>query len=95
MVIGVLTMELDIPAAQSLKDKRAVLNRIKARTRNKFNVSIAEVEPNNVWNYAILGAVVVSNDQKFCNKVLSQIVNLVEDQFECELADYTTEYINV
>ena len=93
MVIGILTLELDIDHAQSLKDKRAVLNRIKDRVRNKFNVSIAEVEPSNVWNIATLAAVVVSNDQRFCNQVLSQVVNHVQEHGDCVIADYSTDFI--
>lgn len=93
MVIGILTLELDIEHAQSLKDKRAVLNRIKDRVRAKFNVSIAEVEAHDVWNYACLGVAVVSNDQKFCNQVLSKVINHVEEIRDCEIGDVATEFI--
>ncbi|HCN07602.1 MAG TPA: DUF503 domain-containing protein, partial [Lentisphaeria bacterium] len=52
MVLGILTVELDIEHAMSLKDKRAVLNSVRDRVRKKFNVSIAEIEGHDVWNYA-------------------------------------------
>jgi uncharacterized protein len=93
MVLGILTLELDIAHAQSLKDKRAVLNKVKDRVRNSFNVSIAEIEANEVWNLAILGVAVVSNEQKHANQVLSQVVNLVETIHDCSLADYSTEFL--
>lgn len=94
MILGILTIDLDIDHAQSLKDKRAVLNRVKDRVRNKFNVSIAEIEGNEVWNYACLGVVVVSNEQKFANQVLSKVVDLVDEIRDCELGDYGMEFIH-
>ena len=93
MIIGVLTIELDLPEAFSLKDKRMVLNRIRDRVRQKFNVSIAEVDENDVWNRAVLAVVTVSNQQQFCNQVLSQVVNLVEECRDCQMADYSLEFL--
>jgi len=95
MVVGLLTLELAIDHAQSLKDKRAVLNRLKDRVRRDFNVSIAEVEANEVWNYAELAVVIVSNEQRFANQVLSQVVNLVETMHDCNLDDYSTEFLSL
>ena len=59
MVIAVLTVELHIPYAQSLKDKRMVLRRIKDRLQ-KFNVAVAEVEHQDRWQRAQLGIVAIS-----------------------------------
>lgn len=95
MVIGVLDLEIDINHAQSLKDKRAVLNRLKDRLRKKFNISIAEVSDHDVWNFAALGIVVVSNDQRFCNQVLSKVVDSVEPTAECVIADYNMEFVQM
>jgi uncharacterized protein YlxP (DUF503 family) len=95
MVIGVLDLEIDIHHAESLKDKRAVLNRLKDRLRKKFNISIAEVSSHDVWNYANLGIVVVSNEQRFCNQVLSKIVDSVEPLADCVIADYSMDYIQM
>ena len=93
MVIGVLTLELELPGAFSLKEKRMVLNRIRDRVRQKFNVAIAEVDENEVWNRAVLGVVTISNEQAFANKVLSQTVNLVEEIRDCRVEDITMEFI--
>ena len=95
MQIGTLDIELEIAHAKSLKDKRAVLNRIKSRVSNKFNVSIAETEGQNVWNYACLGIAVVTNDQKQSNRVLSKVVDHIEDIGDCEIVDYSMEYLNL
>jgi len=93
MIIGLLTLELSIAEANSLKDKRSVLNRVKDRVHNKFNVSIAEVGAHDVWNYALLGVVVLSNEQKHANQVLCKIADFVEGLRVCELDDFTTEFI--
>ena len=94
MVIGVLTVELDIGGAHSLKEKRTVLNRVKDRVRQKFNVSIAEIEAHDVWNLAHLGVAVVSNEQRFANQVLSKVIDHIDTIRDCSLADYSIEFIH-
>jgi len=93
MIIGVLTLDLDIPAANSLKEKRMVVNRVRDRVRAKFNVAIAEVEENDVWNRAVLGVVTVSNEKVFCNQVLDKVVDEVETIRDCNLEDYSMEFL--
>lgn len=93
MVIGLLTIELEIPEANSLKEKRMVLNRMRDKVRQKFNVAIAEVDENEVWNRAVLGVVTVSNDQVFSNQVLSKVMDLVETIRGCRVEDFTMEFL--
>ncbi len=93
MIIGVLTLDLDIPASNSLKEKRMVVNRVRDRVRAKFNVAIAEVDENEVWNRAVLGVVTVSNEQVHCNQVLDKVVDLVETIRDCNLEDYSMEFL--
>lgn len=93
MIIGVLELDLDIPAAYSLKDKRVVLNRIRDRVRQKFNVAIAEVDNQDIWNHATLGVVTLSNQQRHANQMLSNVVAFVETIGDCVLADVTMEFI--
>ena len=93
MHIGVCTLYLSIPEADSLKDKRQVIRSLCAKLRNKFNVSVAEVDDLDIWRQATVAVVVVSNDQKFANQVLSQAVNHVEDDFRAILDDYSTEFL--
>ncbi|HCW94028.1 MAG TPA: DUF503 domain-containing protein, partial [Flexistipes sinusarabici] len=54
MTIGSVVFELDIDSAFSLKEKRRVLNSLKTRLKNKFNVAVAEVGEKDVWNRADL-----------------------------------------
>jgi uncharacterized protein len=88
MHIGILTLRLRLEGADSLKDKRQVVKSLIERMRGKFNVSAAEVDDLDVWRRATVGVAVVSNDPRFCNQVLSQVVNYVEDDGRAVLDDY-------
>ena len=70
-------MELFIPDGHSLKDKRRILQSLKSRVRDKFNVSVAEVGEQDLWQKAILGLACVANESAHVNQVLDQVVNLI------------------
>ena len=93
MTVGLLQLELAIPASRSLKDKRRVLKSIKDRIRSKFNVSIAEIDDLDVWDRSVVAVCCVSNDVRLCNQILSKVVNLVESNHEGELRDYRVEML--
>ncbi|MBX3236945.1 MAG: DUF503 domain-containing protein [Nitrospiraceae bacterium] len=77
MIVGLCTVELFIPDSHSLKDKRQVLQSLKSRLRDKFNVSVAEVGDLDLWQKAILGLACVANESGHVNQVLDQALNLV------------------
>jgi hypothetical protein len=77
MVIGLLSVELHIPYAQSLKDKRMVLRRVKDRLQ-KFNVAVSEVEHQDVWQRAGLGVVAISTTTEHVERELAAAVNEIE-----------------
>jgi uncharacterized protein YlxP (DUF503 family) len=96
MNIGILKIHLRLPENLSLKGKRQVLKSIIAQLRNRFNVSVAEVADNDLWQLATIAVCAVSNDQRFTNEVLSKAVNLVENgRFEMEMLDYEIEIISL
>src|SRR5439155_26798047 len=72
MVVGVLRLTLYIHGAASLKDKRQVLRKVVDRLRARFNVSVAEVGDNDVWQRAVIGIAAVANDHSFVNEVLDK-----------------------
>lgn len=78
MVVGVCTVELWIPESQSLKDKRQVLHSLKDRLRGKFNLSIAEVDGQDLWQKAVLGMACVANDGSYVEQVLEQALNVIK-----------------
>ena len=65
MPIAKLTVELSIPHAQSLKDRRQVLRSLKDKLRHGFNVSVAELDAANLWNRATLGLVAISGSTAY------------------------------
>ena len=93
MVIGVLEVDLSIEWAQSLKDKRQALRSLKDRLRRSFNVSVAEVDDNDIWTHAVIGVAIVSNDQVFANQVLSKVVDYVENDREVVMEDYRIHFL--
>ena len=74
MVVGVLRLTLHIEGAASLKDKRQVVRKVVDRLRSRFNVSVAEVGDNDIWQRARIGISAVANDHSFVNEVLDKIV---------------------
>jgi uncharacterized protein len=77
VIVGLCTVELYIPDGHSLKDKRRILQSLKTRVRDKFNVSVAEVGEQDLWQKAILGLACVANETAHVNQVLDQVVNLI------------------
>jgi uncharacterized protein len=73
MPIGLLTLEIHLPYAQSLKDKRMVLRKLKDRLRSRFNVSVAELEHQDLWQRAVVGIVSISSDQQNLESVLETV----------------------
>lgn len=77
MVVGSLEIRILIRESRSLKDRRRVLKSLKDRIRNRFNVSVADVGDQDVWQSTVLGIAVVSNDRRFANEVLSKALGVV------------------
>ena len=91
MVVGVLRLTLYIHGASSLKDKRQVLRKVVDRLRSRFNVSVAEVGDQDIWQKAVVGITAVANDHSFVNEVLDkcvrdagQIAEIVNREMEIE-----------
>jgi uncharacterized protein len=82
MTVGIARITLFIPESHSLKEKRMVLRRVKDRVRNKFNVAIAEVDENDVWQRGVLGLTLLGNDRRFVESALDEVVRFVRDLAE-------------
>lgn len=91
MHVGTLIVTIHLAEGFSLKDKRQVIKSLVKRTRQKFNVSIAEVDDLDVWRRATLGVAVVSNDRKFCNQVLDKVLDFFESQPELDVGGVEME----
>ena len=74
MPIGLLTLEIYIPEAHSLKDKRQVLRSLKDRLRGKFNVAVAELEGQDSWQRSVVGVVSLANNAGFLEQSLRTVL---------------------
>ena len=93
MIVGVCRVTLLIGDAHSLKEKRAVLRRIKDRVANQFNVAIAEVGDQDLWQSAQLGFAIVSNEMGYTQSVVQKILGFIEDLAIAKVADDEQDYV--
>lgn len=84
-------VQIYIGDSRSLKDKRQVLSSLKERLRNRFNVSVAEVDDQDLWQRSALGVAVVSSTVQHCDEMLAKIINFIEADHRVQLLDYQME----
>ena len=94
MVVGVLKLTLFLPENHSLKGKRGVIKKIKARVANTFNVSIAECDGHDLWQRAVLGICQVGADAAHVDGALRQVVRFIEEMQIAELGEEAIEVIH-
>ena len=95
MSIGILKVRLRLPENDSLKGKRRVLNSITTQVRNRFNVSIAEVEDQDLWQLATLGIVCLNTDRRHADQTLSKVAEFISRiRGDAEILDYEVEFLN-
>jgi uncharacterized protein YlxP (DUF503 family) len=93
MHVGVATIHLEVTDALTLKDKRQVIRSLVARTRNAFNVAIAEVGDLDSHTLAIIGVAAVANDQGYVHGLLEKVVDLFEREPRALVLDYAIEMV--
>jgi uncharacterized protein len=74
MPVGLLTLELHIAEAHSLKDKRQVLRSLKEKLRANFNVAVAELDFEDTWQRSVVGVVTLSNEEQHVEQSLQQVL---------------------
>lgn len=82
MTVGLARLTLFLPEAHSLKEKRMVLRRVKDRAQQKFNLAIAEVGENDLWQRAVLGVAVIGSGRRFVESALDEVVRFVRGEAE-------------
>jgi uncharacterized protein len=93
IIVGLCTVELFIPESQSLKDKRQVLLSLKDRLREQFNLSVAEVDEQNLWQKAVLGIACVANEGRHVNQVCDRALNLIRSVPTVEIVQSRVELL--
>jgi uncharacterized protein len=82
MVIGTLTVTLQVPDSESLKDKRQVVRSLTSRLRNTFNIAVAEVGDQDLWQSAVIGIACVSSDPRHADEMCQKVLRFVDDNGE-------------
>jgi uncharacterized protein YlxP (DUF503 family) len=95
MFVGILRLTFHIPHARSLKDKRRVVLKLRDRVRARFDVSIAEVDAQDLHQRAVFGVSVVSGDASVCDSVLEQVARAAEVAGDAVLTDRATEILTI
>ncbi|HEX9779814.1 MAG TPA: DUF503 domain-containing protein [bacterium] len=75
MIVGALRLELHVPEAQSLKDKRSAVTRLKEQMRSRFNVAVAEVDANDKWQRATVAVSTVGDNAARVEATLRQVTD--------------------
>ncbi|MHC4662934.1 MAG: DUF503 domain-containing protein [Planctomycetota bacterium] len=91
MIIGTVVLKLSIRDARSLKDKRRVIKSLKDRLRNSFNVSVAEIDAQDIYQSAVLAAAMVGSDRRYVEGALSKIIDFTRSARGADLLNYETE----
>jgi uncharacterized protein YlxP (DUF503 family) len=92
MPIGLLTLELFLPDAHSLKDKRQILRSLKDRLRGQFNVALAELEHQDLWQRSVVGIVGISSDKDHLRESLQAVMEASENLLGRDLISQEIEY---
>lgn len=95
MVLGTLTVTLQVPDSASLKDKRQVVRSLTARVRRTFNAAVAEVGDQNLWQSAVLGVVCVSADSRHADEMCQKILSFIDDTADALVTGSRFELVHV
>jgi hypothetical protein len=95
MVLAYAVYDLHLPGCRSLKEKRMIVRSLKARVRNEFEVSTAEVGSQDLLQRAELGVAAIGPDQTPLDQLLQNILSFVEQNLDGELLNYRNEFIHV
>jgi len=96
LMIASLILELRIEAARSLKDKRQVVRSVKDRLRASFNVSVAELDPSNLWNQASIGVVAISHSRDYLEGLMKNVeraATRIANNHGAEITDSFVEFL--
>ena len=94
MVVGIGIIELFIADSRSLKEKRGVLSLILKRTKDGFNVSIAEVGANEHWKKALIGFCMAGNDKRYINGKIDHILKFIDGLGLAEVVNVKFEMLS-
>jgi hypothetical protein len=92
--VGLCIVQLHLPAVASLKEKRQVLRSLKERLREHYNVSVAEIDHQDLWQRATLGIVSIASARVPLEQMFASIQGEVERRVAGEVLSYDVEYLS-
>lgn len=93
MLVGVCEVELLIYDSNSLKEKRQVIKSLVERIKSRFNVSIAEISEQDIWNKGVIGFAVVGNTNVLVDKMIASIINFIDNDHRVEIINKNIEVL--
>lgn len=93
MTIGILKITLFIHNSNSLKEKRMVMQSLKTKLRNNFNIAVTQIDDEDKWQKSYLVVAGVEKDNQAVNSILSRVINYIEGFSQVNLIDYAIELI--
>lgn len=95
MNVGICRIKFHISESRSLKDKRRIVKSVVSRLRNQYNISIAEVDDQDLWQLVTLGITCVSNHSQHIDETLSKVMSFIINNYpELEIVDHQTEILS-
>ena len=95
MNTGICKIRLHLPGTESLKGKRRIVKSVISRLRNQYNISIAEVDDQDLWQLATLGVACVSNHNQHVDETLSKVLGFIAQNYpELEVVDHEMEILH-
>jgi len=91
MSIGLVTLDLTYPMVHSLKEKRRIIQSFFSKVRKTFNVAVAEIDCQDLWQRSIVGMVTINSSKSELQRTLDYIVNFVQQNDEIQMINYRIE----
>ena len=95
MVVGTLSVTLQVPDSESLKEKRQVVRSLTSRVRQTFNAAVAEVGDQNLWQSAVIGVVCVSADARHADEMCQKILSFIDANADALVTGSRFELVHV
>jgi uncharacterized protein YlxP (DUF503 family) len=94
MIIGRCLIKLRLFSPNSLKEKRRIIKSLIEKLKNRYNISIAEVGDNDLWQISQIGIVVVANSSVFADEIINKVIYFIDNFDEVEIIDIDIEMID-
>ena len=91
MLVATLQMKFYAPSVHSLKEKRMIVKSIIGKIRNKFNVSVSEIDEQDIHQIIVIGVATIGASTSQCDSILDHIIDFVEENCEAEITDIVRE----